>query len=193
MNILGKEQPIIYQIDDVFDPRMANMVYNAQQNYINALREDYLQTDKDLKDFRKEYGDFYSPFSKDNENWDRLTNGAIREVMDKYGPDMLRSIEGRAEIQKALNSIPYGELQKLRASVQPAMQFLKNNTPKIWYSILSSCRPPDRRHKITRSLQPIAKLSTSYPQAHPCQPSIIPILCIKYTKNYCIIKMGVLL
>ena len=47
MNILGKEQPIIYQIDDVFDPRMANMVYNAQQNYINALREDYLQTDKD--------------------------------------------------------------------------------------------------------------------------------------------------
>jgi len=30
--------------------------------------------------------------------------------MDKYGPDMLRSIEGRAEIQKALNSIPYGEL-----------------------------------------------------------------------------------
>lgn len=126
MDILGKEQPIVYQIDDVFDPRMAQMVYNAQQNYVNALREDYLQTQKDLKDFRKEYGDFYSPFAKDNENWDRLTNGAIREVMDKYGPDMLRSIEGRAQIQKAINSIPYGELQKLRASVQPAMQFLKN-------------------------------------------------------------------
>lgn len=126
MDILGKEQPIVYQIDDVFDPRMAQMVYNAQQNYVNALREDYLQTQKDLKDFRKEYGDFYSPFAKDNENWDRLTNGAIREVMDKYGPDMLRSIEGRAQIQKAINSIPYGELQKLKASVQPAMQFLKN-------------------------------------------------------------------
>lgn len=126
MDILGKEQPIVYQIDNVLDPRMAQMVYNAQQNYVNALREDYLQTQKDLKDFRKEYGDFYSPFAKDNENWDRLTNGAIREVMDKYGPDMLRSIEGRAQIQKAINSIPYGELQKLKASVQPAMQFLKN-------------------------------------------------------------------
>lgn len=126
MDILGKEQPIVYQIDDVFDPRMAQMVYNAQQNYVNALREDYLQTQKDLKDFRKEYGDFYSPFAKDNENWDRLTNGAIREVMDKYGPDMLRSIEGRAQIQKVINSVPYGELQKLKASVQPAMQFLKN-------------------------------------------------------------------
>lgn len=126
MDILGKEQPIVYQIDNVFDPRMAQMVYNAQQNYVNALREDYLQTQEDLKDFRKEYGDFYSPFAKDNENWDRLTNGAIREVMDKYGPDMLRSIEGRAQIQKAINSIPYGELQKLKASVQPAMQFLKN-------------------------------------------------------------------
>lgn len=126
MDILGKEQPIVYQIDDVFDPRMARMVYNAQQNYVNALQEDYLQTQKDLKDFRKEYGDFYSPFAKDNENWDKLTNGAIREVMDKYGPDMLRSIEGRAQIQKVINSVPYGELQKLKASVQPAMQFLKN-------------------------------------------------------------------
>lgn len=126
MNILGKEQPIVYQIDDVFDPRMANMVYNAQQNYINALREDYLQTDKDLKDFRKQYGDFYSPFAKDNENWDRLTNGAIREVMDKYGPDMLRSIEGRAEIQKAINSIPYGELQKLKMGAEAAKQYLIN-------------------------------------------------------------------
>nr|DAF66059.1 MAG TPA: hypothetical protein [Caudoviricetes sp.] len=51
-----------------------------------------------MKDFTKEYGDFYSPFTIDNENWDRFTNGAIREAMDKYGPDMLRSPEGRAEI-----------------------------------------------------------------------------------------------
>lgn len=126
MDILGREQPIVYQIDDVFDPRMAQMVYNAQQNYVNALREDYLQTQKDLKDFRKEYGDFYSPFAKDNENWDRLTNGAIREVMDKYGPDMLRSIEGRAQIQKAINSIPYGELQKLKMGAEAAKQYLIN-------------------------------------------------------------------
>lgn len=126
MNILGQEQPVVYSMDEIFNPTTMNMVLQAQQNYVNAMREDYMQGVKDMKDFAKQYGDFYSPFTKDNETWDRLTNGAIREVMDKYGPDILRSMEGRALIQKVINSVPYGELQKLRASVQPAMQYLKN-------------------------------------------------------------------
>lgn len=126
MNILGQEQPVVYSMDEIFNPTTMNMVLQAQQNYVNAMHEDYMQGVKDMKDFAKQYGDFYSPFTKDNETWDRLTNGAIREVMDKYGPDMLRSMEGRAQIQKVINSVPYGELQKLRASVQPAMQYLKN-------------------------------------------------------------------
>ena len=126
MNILGQEQPVVYSMDEIFNPTTMNMVLQAQQNYVNAMHEDYMQGVKDMKDFAKQYGDFYSPFTKDNETWDRLTNGAIREVMDKYGPDMLRSMEGRALIQKIINSVPYGELQKLRASVQPAMQYLKN-------------------------------------------------------------------
>lgn len=126
MNILGQEQPVVYSMDEIFNPTTMNMVLQAQQNYVNAMREDYMQGVKDMKDFTKEYGDFYSPFTKDNETWDRLTNGAIREAMGKYGPDMLRSPEGRAEIQRIIASVPYGELQKLRASVQPAMQYLKN-------------------------------------------------------------------
>lgn len=126
MNILGQEQPVVYSMDEIFNPTTMNMVLQAQQNYVNAMREDYMQGVKDMKDFTKEYGDFYSPFTKDNETWDKLTNGAIREVMGKYGPDMLRSPEGRAEIQRIIASVPYGELQKLRASVQPAMQYLKN-------------------------------------------------------------------
>lgn len=126
MNILGQEQPVVYSMDEIFNPTTMNMVLQAQQNYVNAMHEDYMQGVKDMKDFAKQYGDFYSPLTKDNETWDRLTNGAIREVMDKYGPDMLRSMEGRAQIQKVINSVPYGELQKLRASVQPAMQYLKN-------------------------------------------------------------------
>ena len=126
MNILGQEQPVVYSMDEIFNPTTMNMVLQAQQNYVNAMHEDYMQGVKDMKDFAKQYGDFYSPLTKDNESWDRLTNGAIREVMDKYGPDMLRSMEGRAQIQKVINSVPYGELQKLRASVQPAMQYLKN-------------------------------------------------------------------
>lgn len=126
MNTLGQEQPVVYSMDEIFNPTTMNMVLQAQQNYVNAMREDYMQGVKDMKDFTKEYGDFYSPLTKDNENWDRLTNGAIREAMGKYGPDMLRSPEGRAEIQRIIASVPYGELQKLRASVQPAMQYLKN-------------------------------------------------------------------
>lgn len=126
MNILGQEQPVVYSMDEIFNPTTMNMVLQAQQNYVNAMREDYMQGVKDMKDFAKQYGDFYSPFAKDNANWDRLTNGAIREAMSKYGPDMLRSPEGRAEIQRIIASVPYGELAQLKMGAEAGKQYLKN-------------------------------------------------------------------
>lgn len=126
MNTLGQEQPVVYSMDEIFNPTTMNMVLQAQQNYVNAMREDYMQGVKDMKDFAKQYGDFYSPFAKDNANWDRLTNGVIREAMSKYGPDMLRSPEGRAEIQRIIASVPYGELAQLKMGAEAGKQYLKN-------------------------------------------------------------------
>ena len=69
MNILGQEQPVIYKMDDMFDPATAQLFLAAQQNYANAVRQDYMQAAQDQKQFFKENRDFYSPFSKDNENY----------------------------------------------------------------------------------------------------------------------------
>lgn len=125
MNILGQEQPVIYKIDDMFDPNMAQMFLNAQQNYVNALRQDYMQSMQDLKDYNKEYADFYSPYEKDNESWDRLAKEPVRQLLANYGPDLLRSQEGRAKIAQAIASVPSGQLAKLKASAAQGLAALK--------------------------------------------------------------------
>ena len=125
MTILGQEQPVIYRMDDMFDPTTAQMFLNAQQNYVNAMREDYMQAAQDLKNYNKEFADFYSPYEKDNESWDRLAKEPIRNLMANYGPDLLRSQEGRARIAQAIASVPSGQLAKLRASAAQGLQALK--------------------------------------------------------------------
>lgn len=125
MNILGQEQPVIYKMDDMFDPATAQMFLAAQQNYANAVRQDYMQAAQDLKEYNTKYGDFYSPYSKDNLNWDRLVNEPIRKLMQNYSPDMIRSQEGRSMIAQVIASIPGGDLAKLRASALQGINALK--------------------------------------------------------------------
>lgn len=125
MNILGQEQPVIYKMDDIFDPATAQMFLAAQQNYANAVRQDYMQAAQDLKEYNTKYGDFYSPYSKDNLNWDRLVNEPIRKLMQNYGPDMIRSQEGRSMIAQVIASVPGGDLAKLRASALQGINALK--------------------------------------------------------------------
>ena len=125
MNILGQEQPVIYKMDDMFDPATAQLFLAAQQNYANAVRQDYMQAAQDLKDYNTKYGEFYSPYEKDSENWDRLVNEPIRKLMQNYGPDMLRSQEGRAKIAQAIASVPGGQLAKLKASAAQGLAALK--------------------------------------------------------------------
>ena len=125
MNILGQEQPVIYKIDDMFDPATAQLFLAAQQNYANAVRQDYMQAAQDLKEYNSKYGEFYSPYEKDNENWDRLVNEPIRNLLQNYGPDMIRSQEGRARIAQAIAAVPGGQLAKLKASALQGLNALK--------------------------------------------------------------------
>lgn len=125
MNILGQEQPVIYKMDDMFDPATAQLFLAAQQNYANAVRQDYMQAAQDLKEYNGKYREFYSPYEKDNENWDRLVNEPIRNLMQNYGPDMLRSQEGRSMIAQTIASVPGGQLAKLKASAAQGLAALK--------------------------------------------------------------------
>lgn len=125
MILLGKEQPIGLETQEVFNPTTVNMVLQAQQNYINAMRDDYLRSQEEMKEFKKQYGDFYSPLSKDNLNWYNITQKPIQDLMKIMGPDMLRSQEGRAMISQVLNNVDYGALAKLKASAQDALSYQK--------------------------------------------------------------------
>lgn len=108
----------------MFDPTTAQMFLNAQQNYVNAMRQDYMQGVQDMKEYNKMYSDFYSPYAKDNENWDRLVFEPIRNLLNNYGPDLLRSQEGRSRIQQAIMSVPSGSLSQLKASAKTGFDAL---------------------------------------------------------------------
>jgi hypothetical protein len=44
---------------------MAKMVLDAQDKYFNVLYADYQQGLQDMKEFKKEYGDFVTPILAD--------------------------------------------------------------------------------------------------------------------------------
>ena len=127
MNILGQEQPVIYKMDDMFDPATAQLFLAAQQNYANAVRQDYMQAAQDQKQFFKENRDFYSPFSKDNENYYKLTLGGASKLIDDLrarGIDPLRSIEGRLAIENYIYSRPYEQLANMKMSAKAGLDYI---------------------------------------------------------------------
>lgn len=129
MVILGLEKPVEYGSRQIFDPTMAQMVLRAQNNYVNAMREDYLQGREDLKEFNKNFGDFFSPIQKDMEWYDQNVTGATRDLINNLyaqGIDPLRSAEGRAAISRWVNSMPVGKINQLKQSATAANEYLKN-------------------------------------------------------------------
>jgi len=111
----------------VFDPVTAQMVLNANRDYINAVYRDYQQAMSDMKEFNKEYGDFLSPIQADMDLYDREVSGNIRNFVNSLysqGIDPLRSQEGRAAIQRKLASINDGLVRDLRQRALNATKYI---------------------------------------------------------------------
>lgn len=118
----GYEDPAIFPVVDLYDSNMINM-------YINAAREQYNQNRQEMKEFQKLYGDFYSPSTADMDYVDRQTRGRINDAMaymQQNGIDPLRSAEGRAMIQRIINTTPTGEIAKRQQSAKVLEEYLKN-------------------------------------------------------------------
>lgn len=129
MVFLGLEQPVAYGREQVFDPTTAQMVLNANRDYINAVYNDYQQARQDMKDFAKEYGDFLSPIAKDMEWYEKNVTGDVRNFINNLyaqGIDPLRSQEGRAMVTRKLAQIPIGEIAKRKQSAEIAKEYVKN-------------------------------------------------------------------
>lgn len=119
--IYGQDEPTLFPVADLYDSGMIQM-------YINAAREQYNQNREDLKEFQKTFGDFVSPFAKDAQWVDANTRGRINEAMDylqKNGIDPLRSAEGRAVLQRVINTTPRAEINIRRANAKLGEEYLK--------------------------------------------------------------------
>lgn len=127
MTFLGLEQPVAYGREQVFDPTTAQMVLNANRDYINAVYRDYQQAMADMKEFNKEYGDFLSPIQADMDLYEKEVSGNIRNFINSLydqGKDPLRSQEGRAAVQRKLASINDGLVRDLRQRALNANKYI---------------------------------------------------------------------
>lgn len=128
MTFLGLERPIEYGRQQIFDPTTAQMVLEAQQQYANAVYNDYQQGVQDMKEFNKEYGNFMSPITADQEWWNNNVTKPVQDLInDAYanGVDLLRSPQGRAMISRLIASRPYGDMALVRQSAENAKEFIK--------------------------------------------------------------------
>ena len=129
MTFLGLERPVEQGREQVFDPVTAQMVLNANKDYINAVYNEYQQAKQDMKDFNKEYGDFLSPIDKDVEWWNQNITGAVRNKINELyanGEDPLRSQSGRMQMAMFMNNLPIGEAIRRRQSAEIAKEYVKN-------------------------------------------------------------------
>ena len=68
---------------------------------INAAKDMYERGQKQMEDFYKNYGDFFSPISSDMDWYENNVTGAARNFINelyKNGVDPLKTAEGRSLI-----------------------------------------------------------------------------------------------
>ena len=120
--VYSRDQWIQLPVRDLYDSQI--MLAS-----INAARDMYEKGQQQVKDFQKDYGDFYSPIQKDMDWYNKnVINGSkdvINSLYDK-GIDPLRSAEGRAAISRFVNNIPTGDINKLRMGSKIAQEYLRN-------------------------------------------------------------------
>lgn len=120
--VYSRDQWIQLPVRDLYDSQI--MLAS-----INAARDMYERGQQQVKDFQKDYGDFYSPIQKDMDWYNKnVINGSkdvINSLYDK-GIDPLRSAEGRAAISRFVNNIPTGDINKLKMGSKIAQEYLRN-------------------------------------------------------------------
>lgn len=116
------DRAIPLPVQDLYDTQIMAMS-------INAARDMYKEGQKRIDDFYEKYGDFTSPIQKDMDWYAQNVTGKARDVINKLyanGIDPLRSAEGRAVVAQLINSMPVGDIAKVRQSAAAANEYLKN-------------------------------------------------------------------
>lgn len=96
---------------------------------VNAAKDMYEKGLQQIKDFKKEYGDFYSPVQSDMDWYkENVTDPVVNTINDLYakGIDPIRSVEGRAAVSKLINSVNTGEIAQKKRQAEAAESYIKS-------------------------------------------------------------------
>ena len=120
---------MIYPYDEVV-PLPVRDLYDSglMQLSIATAKDMYDNARQDLKDFYKEYGDFYSPIPGDMDWYQKNVLQPVRDgISNLYasGVDPLRSAEGRSFVAQLVNNAPVGEINIRKQAAENAKEFLK--------------------------------------------------------------------
>lgn len=109
-------------IRDLYDSQIMAMA-------INAAKDMYEKGQAEMKEFQKEYGDFMTPISADQDWWQQNVNDPVRNTINAFyeqGIDPLRNPQARAMISKMINSMPYGQMALKQTRAKNAEEYYKN-------------------------------------------------------------------
>ena len=120
--VYAKDQWVQLPTKDLYDSQI-------MMASIGAAKDMYDRGVQEIKDYNKNYSDFYSPIGKDmdwyNKNIIQNSKDYINQLYDN-GMDPTRTAEGRAAFLKFSNSIPSGKINELKQSAASAEQYLKS-------------------------------------------------------------------
>lgn len=120
--IFAGDQWIQYPVKDLYDKGIMQMA-------IQTARDMYEKGQQEIKDFNTKYGDFLTPIQKDQDWYNENVTGKMQDVINNLyanGIDPVRSAEGRAAISQLVNTMPVGDIAKVRTSAAAANEYLKN-------------------------------------------------------------------
>jgi hypothetical protein len=95
---------------------------------LGVAKDMYEKGEKRIDDFYTKYGDFITPIQKDQDYYNKNVIDAVRNSINSLyanGGDPLRNAQSRAELARVIRNIPYGEINKLKASAKNAEEYLK--------------------------------------------------------------------
>lgn len=119
--IYARDQWVQLPVKDIYDSQI-------MMASISAAKDMYEKGVEQIKDFNKQYGDFFSPIQSDMDWYNKNVIGAARDQLnDLYsnGIDPARSAEGRSIISRFVNQVPYGKINDMKQSAAVANEYIK--------------------------------------------------------------------
>ena len=119
MAFMGYETPVEIPSMGVYNTDLMKM-------YIAGIKDQYEKGQQEMKDFMKQYADFYSDIPGATDAYNQMTIGGARNMIDQMtaaGIDPYKSPEARAAISRYIASVPTGALNEMKRSAENAKAY----------------------------------------------------------------------